>query len=73
MSIKKGNITLEKAEEEQKEFKSEIKEIVKGSQKSEHQKSAINNIKTLYVLSREKVTRLFYNCYKIVSDAIDKK
>ena len=72
MSIKKGNITLEKAEEQQKEFKSEIKEKVKGSQKSEDQKSAMSNIKTLYE-SREKVIRLFYNYFKIVSDAIDKK
>ena len=72
MIIKKGNITLEKAEEQQKEFKSEIKEIVKGSQKSEDQKSAMSNIKTLYE-SREKIIRLFYNYFKIVSDAIDKK
>ena len=72
MSIKKGNITLEKAAEQEKEFKSEIKEIVKGSQKSEDQKSAMSNIKTLYE-SREKVIRLFYNCSKIVSDAINKK
>ena len=72
MSIKKGNITLEKAEEQQKEFKTEVKEKVKGSQKSEDQKSAMSNIKTLYE-SREKVIRLFYNYFKIVSDAIDKK
>ena len=72
MSIKKGNITLEKAEEQQKEFKMEVKEKVKGSQKSEDQKSAMSNIKTLYE-SREKVIRLFYNYFKIVSDAIDKK
>ena len=53
-NIKKGNITLGKAEEEQKEFKSELKEIVKGIKKSKDQESAINNIKTLYE-SREKV------------------
>ena len=50
----------------------EVKEKVKGSQKSEDQKSAMSNIKTLYE-SREKVIRLFYNYFKIVSDAIDKK
>ena len=46
-SIKEGNITLEKAEEEQKEFKSELNEIFKGSKKSKSKKSAINNSKTL--------------------------
>ena len=45
---KEGYITPEKAEEEQKEFKSEINEIVIGSKKSEDQISAISNIKTLY-------------------------
>ena len=37
-NIKEGYITLEKAEEKQKEFKSEIDEIVKGNKKSEQQK-----------------------------------
>ena len=37
-SIKEGNITLEKAEEQQKGFKLELNEIVKGSNKSENQK-----------------------------------
>ena len=37
-NIKEGYIALEKAEKKQKEFKSEIKEIVKGSRKSEEQK-----------------------------------
>ena len=41
---KEGYIILEKAEEIRKEFKSEINEIVKGKNKSEEQKSAINNI-----------------------------
>ena len=40
-SIKEGNITLEKAEEQQKESKLELNEIVKGSKKSENQKSVI--------------------------------
>ena len=43
-SIKKCNITLEKAEEQQKEFKLEVKEIVKEGQKSDDQKSAMSNI-----------------------------
>ena len=36
--MKEGNITLEKAEEQQKGFKLELNEIVKGSNKSENQK-----------------------------------
>ena len=47
-SINKGNITLEKTEEEQKEFKLELNKIQKGSKKSEIQKIATNNITTLY-------------------------
>ena len=57
-NIKKGNIALEKAEEEQKEFKSKLNKLVKGSKKSEDQKSAISNIKTLCE-SREKVFKLY--------------
>ena len=34
-SIKEGNRTLEKSEEQQKEIKLELNEIVKGSKKSE--------------------------------------
>ena len=34
-NIKEGYITLEKTEEKQKEFKSEINDIVTGSKKSE--------------------------------------
>ena len=47
-NIQEGYITLEKSEKEQKEFKSEINEIVTGRNQSEDQKSVINNIKTLY-------------------------
>ena len=47
-NIKKGYITIEKAEEKQKEFKSDLNEILKGKYKSENQKSVIKNIKTLY-------------------------
>ena len=37
-SIKEGNITLAKAKEQQKEFKSKLNEIVKGSKKSRSKK-----------------------------------
>ena len=37
-SIKEGNITLAKAEEQQKEFKSKLNKIVKGSKKSRSKK-----------------------------------
>ena len=47
-------------------FKSDIIEIVKGRNKSEEQKSAIKNIKTLYE-SREKVIKLFNDYSKITS------
>ena len=47
-TIKEGNIIPNKAEKKEKEFKSEINKIVKRGKKSEYQKSAINNIKTLY-------------------------
>ena len=46
-SIKDDYVTLEKAEEQQKEFKLEFKKMVKGSRKSENQTCVINNIKTL--------------------------
>ena len=65
---KEGYITPEKAEEEQKEFKSEINEIVIGSKISEDQISAISNIKTLYE-SQEKVIKLFNDYSRIVSEA----
>ena len=48
IKIKEGYITLQKVEEIQKEFKSEIDKIVKGKNESEEQKSATNNIKTPY-------------------------
>ena len=38
--VKEGYITLEKAEEKQKEFKSKINKMVKGSKNSENQKNA---------------------------------
>ena len=45
----------------------ELKEIVKGNKESETQKSAINNIKTLYE-SREKVIEFFSDYSRIVSE-----
>ena len=39
-NISEGNITLEKAEEQQKKFKLELNEIVKGRKKSEEQISS---------------------------------
>ena len=47
-NIKEAHITLEKAEEYQKESKTKINEIVIGSKKLEDQRSTIDNIKTLY-------------------------
>ena len=67
-NIKQGYITLEKPEEKQKEFKSEINKIVIGSKKSEDQKNAIKNIKKLYG-SREKVIKFFDDYSRIVSKA----
>ena len=46
-SINGGYITPEEAEEQQKEFKPNINEIIVGSKKLEDQISAIKNIKTL--------------------------
>ena len=54
-NVRETYMTLEKAEEEQKEFKLKVNEIVMGSKKKwKDQKSVIKNIKTLY-RSREKV------------------
>ena len=67
-NIKEGIIMLEKAEEEQKEFKREISDILKGKNKTVGQVYAINNIKTLYE-SREKVIKLFDDYSRIVFEA----
>ena len=45
-NINDGYITLEKAEEKLKEFKSDINEILKRIYKSQNQKAARKNIKT---------------------------
>ena len=67
-NIKNGYIALAKAKVNQKYFKSDINEIVKGRYQLEDQKSAIKNITTLYE-SREKVIRLLNNYSKIASMA----
>ena len=67
-NMKEGDIKLEKAEEKQKEFKSDLNEISKRRYKPENEKSSIKNIKTLYK-SREKVTKLFDNYSGIASEA----
>ena len=51
-----------------KKFKSDINEIIKGRYKSEEQKNAMKNIKTLYE-SQEKVIKLFNDYSKITSKA----
>ena len=51
-----------------KKIKSDINEIIKVRNKSEEQKSAIKNIKTLYK-SREKVIKLCNDYSEIVSEA----
>ena len=67
-NIKECYIKLDKEEEKQKELKSEINKILKGSKKSDKQKNAIENIKTLYE-SRENVIKLFHDYSRIVSEA----
>ena len=67
-NIKEGYTILKNAGEKQKEFKSDINEIIKGGKKSKEQKIAIKNIKTFYE-SREKVMKLFDNYSKILSEA----
>ena len=59
-NIKEHYIALEKAEEKQKEFKSNINETVKQG-KNRKRKNAIKNIKTLYE-SRKKLS----NCFMII-------
>ena len=61
-------MSLEKAEEEQKELKSEISDILNEKNKRVRQVYAINNIKTLYE-SREKVIKLFDDYSRIIWEA----
>ena len=61
-------MTLKKAEEEQKEFETEINDILKGKKKADGQILAINHIKKLYE-SQEKAIKMFDEYSKIVSKA----
>ena len=60
---------MRKSRRRTKKFKSEIKEIVIGSKKSEEQKSEMNNIKAIYE-SRKKVIKLFDDYSRTISEAM---
>ena len=62
------SITLEKAEEQQKEYKSNINEIIITSKKSENQISEMKNIKILYK-SPENIIQLCNDYSRILSVA----
>ena len=57
-NTKEGDITLEKVDEDQKQFRSKINEVVITSKKSQDQKCTIKDIKILYE-SRKKVIKSF--------------
>ena len=69
--IKNGNISLQKAEEEQKQFKLKLNEITMRNPKtkSKYQLDAIKNVRNLYD-SRQKVIDFFNEFAKIRSQAI---
>ena len=69
-NIKNGNISIEKAADDQKQFKSDLNEITRGNPryKKEYQLNTIANIKNLYN-SRQKVIDLFNDYAKITSEA----
>ena len=62
-NVKNGNISIQKIEEDQKHFKSDLNEITKGNlkYKSKVQLNTTENIKNFYE-SRKKVIKL-YNDY----------
>ena len=62
------SITLEKAEEQQKEYKSNINEIIITSKKSENQISEMKNIKILYK-SPENIIQVCNDYSRILSVA----
>ena len=66
-----GNIILAKAEENQKQFKSDLNEMTRGNtqKKSVDQIKTIENIKNLYK-SRQKVVDLFNDFARIRSESI---
>ena len=63
-----GEMKLHQAEKLQNVFKSNLNEITRGTNKSEEQKSALENIKLLYE-SREVVIKLFSDYSSIISEA----
>ena len=71
--VKYGNDSIEKIEEDQKQFKSKLNEITTGNpkHKSKDQIDTIKNIKNLYN-SREKVIKLYNHYAKIISEAMYK-
>ena len=71
--IKKGNISIEKTEQDQNQSKSKLNEITVGNlnHKSKNQWHAIKNIKNLYN-SRDKVIKLYNDYAKIISEAMYK-
>ena len=71
--IKNGNISIEKTEEDQKQFKSQLNEIttVNPKHRSKDQLKAIKNVKNLYN-SRDKVIKLYKGYAKIISKAMYK-
>ena len=71
--IKNGNISIEKFEQDQNQYKSKLNEITIGNlnHKSKNQLHAIKNIKNLYN-SRDKIIKLYNDHAKIISEAIYK-
>ena len=71
--IKNGDTTLEKTEEDEKQFESNLIEITTGNAnyRKEDQLNTIKNLKNLYK-SREKVNKLFNDYTKIRSEAMYK-
>ena len=71
--IKNGNVSIEKIEEEQKQFKSKLNEITTGNPKtkSKEQLYTITNIKNFYN-SREKVVKLYNDYAKIILETMYK-
>ena len=71
--IKNGNISTEKKEEDQNQFKSDLNQISIGNPKykKEYQLNAVTNIKNVYN-SRQKDINFFIEYAKIRSEAIYK-
>ena len=71
--LKKGKKTLQQLEKEQKDFRSDLHEIIVGNpkQKNESQLYTIKNAKNLYD-SRQKIIDLLNDNSKIRSEAFHK-